>query len=167
MKLFLALLFAAMAAPLCHGAPPDRVVIHLLDPRGEFAGEETMPTQWQNREADVIGRRVLNIAEAKRLRALLRQELADDDNVPFCGHSPAYAVSITPPGKKTTTVTLCGTCGTWAKAGELRSLHGRAALEYLDQLLPLPDVFRPADGHLPEILAPFGERDSRSFADLD
>ena len=69
--------------------------MHLLDPRGAIAGAHTMPVEWSGRKADLIATRRLNAGEAKKLRTLLRKERADDDNVPFCGHSPAYAVAIT------------------------------------------------------------------------
>ncbi|MCD0458831.1 hypothetical protein [Roseiconus lacunae] len=160
MRTVLVLLIVICISPAFAGGPSDRVVIHLLDPRGAIAGEQTVPIEWKGGKADLIATRRLNVAEAKKLRALLRKELADDDHVPFCGHSPAYAVSITPNGKPTTTVTLCGTCGTWAKRGDLRALHGKASLEYLDALLPIPDIFRPVAGKPVEILNPFygGER---------
>lgn len=40
--------------------PRDRVVIHLLDPRGAIAGEQTMPIEWGNGKADVIATRLLS-----------------------------------------------------------------------------------------------------------
>ncbi|WP_372725245.1 hypothetical protein [Novipirellula sp.] len=96
MRILIATLLAAFAVAAHAGGLPDRVVIHRLDPRGAIAGEQTMSIEWNGRKTDLIATRRLNVAEAKKLRMLLRKELADDDNVPFCGHSPAYAVSITP-----------------------------------------------------------------------
>lgn len=145
----------------------ERVVIHLLDPRGAISGEETMSIQWRGGTADVIATRLLNIAEAKKLRILLRKELADDTNVPFCGHRPAYAVATTPAGKTTTTVTLCGSCFTWAQGGNLRALHGKVSLQYLDSLLPLPEVFRTIDGDPAEMLNPFFDGEQIPFDQLD
>ena len=167
MRTLLAILIVSSAVAAHGGGPPDRVVIHLLDPRGAIAGERTMPIEWNGGKADLIATRRLNVAEAKKLRIILRKELADDDNVPFCGHSPAYAVSITPEGRPTSTVTLCGTCGTWAKKGELRALHGKAAIEYLDLLLPLPDVFRPVEGKTPATILPFFDGEKLPFHQLD
>ena len=112
MQTLLTFLFFTYSLSALAGGPSDRVVIHLLDPRGAIAGEQTMPIEWKDETADVIASRRLNVTEAKKLQTLLRKELVDDDNVPFCGHSPAYAVAITPSGRKTATVTLCGTCGT-------------------------------------------------------
>ncbi|MCC9654365.1 hypothetical protein [Rhodopirellula halodulae] len=175
-------LIALLAVPASADPPRGRVVIHLLDPRGVIAGDHTMPTEWQNCRADVIGTRLLNRDETNRLRTLLRKELADDDNVPFCGHSPAYAVVVTVGEDakkrdgggaektvvtaKTNTVTLCGTCGTWARGGELRALHGNESLNYLDQLLPLPEVFRPVAGKRAPHLSPFTSGEPAPFEDL-
>lgn len=167
MRILLAFLILTFAASVDAGGPPDRVVIHLLDPRGAIAGDQTMSTEWNNGKTDVIGTRLLNIAEARKLRSLLRKELANDDNIPFCGHSPAYAVAVTSADKTTITVTLCGTCGTWAKQGDLRALHGNASLEYLDTLLPLPDVFRPVAGKPKQVLKPFAGGKKIPFQQLD
>ncbi|WP_222436202.1 hypothetical protein [Rubripirellula reticaptiva] len=157
MRLLTLALLTTFASLAFAGGRSDRVTIHLLDPRGAIDGDHTMPTEWKGGKTDVLGSRVLNISEAKALRTLLTKELADDDNVPFCGHSPAYAVTILPDGGTATTVTLCGTCGTWAKRGELRALHGKAALKMLDDLLPLPDVFQTLDGKPAKILDPFDD----------
>lgn len=159
------LILASTVAAHADGVP-DRVVIHLLDPRGAVAGEQTMPIEWGERRADVIATRLLNVTEATKLRALLRKDLADDKNFPLCGHSPAYAVAVTPDGKPTITVTLCATCGTWSKQGELRALHGKSSLEYLDTLLPLPDVFRHADGEPANTFTPTSDGKRTPFEHL-
>ncbi len=166
MRSFVALFTIAIVASVGAGEP-ERVVIHLLDPRGAIEDETTMSTQWQKREADILGMRRLNVAEAAKLKKILRKELADDPNVPFCGHSPAYAVTIKRPGKPSSMVTLCGTCGTWARNGDVKALHGKVALEYLDELLPLPDVFRSVDDKPAKILQPFSEEKPRPFVQLD
>jgi len=157
MRLQTLLLLIAFSASSFAGEPPDRVMIYLLDPRGAIDGTQTLPTELNGGKTDILGSRTLNVSEAKALRKLLAIELVDSDNVPFCGHRPAYAVAITPQGRATTTVTLCGTCGTWAKGGKLRALHGKLALEYLDVLLPLPDVFQTPDGKPTRILSPFDD----------
>tara|TARA_R110002049_G_C9132712_1_gene559118 strand:- start:519 stop:1079 length:561 start_codon:yes stop_codon:yes gene_type:complete len=166
MRHIAALLIALVTPAAFAGGLPGHTVIHLLDPRVVTFTSDTMPIEWGNAKTDVIGMRTLNATEAAKLHKLLRDELADDDNTPFCGHSPAYAVTVTQEGKPPTTVTLCGTCGTWAKRGELRALHGKAALEYLDKLLPLPDVFRPVDGKPAKPLVPFDDTPKRPFAEL-
>ncbi|QDU91591.1 hypothetical protein Pla175_50210 [Pirellulimonas nuda] len=167
MRNLLVTLIASFAVSAQAAGLPDRVVVHLLDPRGAIDGEQTIPTEWNGGKADLIGTRRLNVTEAKKLRILLRKELADDEDVPFCGHSPAYAVSITSRGKPTSTVTLCGTCGTWARNGDLRVLHGKASLEYLDTLLPLPEVFRPVAGKPAKILMPFHDGVKLPFQQID
>ena len=145
------------------GAPPDVVVVHLLDPRVVSVSDHTMPIEWQGLKTDVIAKRLLNASESRKLRDLLRKELSDDDKVPFCGHSPAYAITVKRDGKPPVVVTLCGTCHTWAKGGKLRVLKGNDSLAFLDSILPLPNVFRPRNGKVPAQALPSMEDNAKPF----
>lgn len=166
MRKIASLMFVLTAATAFAGGVPDRIVIYLLDPRLVEVTDDSMPIEWKKIRTDVLGTRKLNATESTKLTKLLRKELVDDDNTPFCGHSPAYAVTILREGRSPATVTLCGTCRTWARNGELRVLHGDAALEYLDKLLPLPDIFRPVGGKAAPILDSFEPRRRRPFHEL-
>lgn len=167
MRTLIVVLATLASLPALAVDPPARVVVHLIDPRVVTFTDQTISTQWHDAKTDVIATRTLTVSEGRRLRKLLTDELAEDGNVPFCGHSPAYAVAVTPHGKATTTVTLCGTCGTWAKNGDLRALHGKSSLQYLEALIPLPDVFRSVGGTPPRILDPFDDRKKLPFYLLD
>tara|TARA_R110002073_G_scaffold7747_9_gene43704 strand:- start:5392 stop:5682 length:291 start_codon:yes stop_codon:yes gene_type:complete len=57
MRILIATLLAAIAVAAHAGGPQDRVVIHLLDPRGAIAGEQTMPTEWNGGKTDLIATR--------------------------------------------------------------------------------------------------------------
>ncbi len=107
MRTLFLLLVAVATSDIEAADPNDRVIIYLLDPRIVATDrKEAMSIEWNDAKTDVIATRKLNLSEARRLRELLKKDLIDDDNVPFCGHSPAYAVSITRAGKPTNTVTL-------------------------------------------------------------
>ena len=166
MRLTTLLLFSLLPCLLHADEPADRVVVHLLDPRGAISGETTFPTEWNDGKAELLGTRRLSTSEANILRELLRTELTENDNVPFCGHHPAYAVVTTPNRRSSSSVTLCGTCWTWAEGGERRVLGGKKAIEYLGTLLPLPSVFRGDDGE-PLSNSPFDDHDERPFHLMD
>ncbi|WP_236621430.1 hypothetical protein, partial [Rhodopirellula sallentina] len=127
-------LSASSVTSLHADEPAQRVAVYLLDPRGAISGTNTLPTEWKGGAADILGTRYLSASEAHRLNKLLRIELTNDDNVPFCGHRPAYAVVTSTKGQSPNSVTLCGGCWTWAQKGKLRVLGGKRTLEYLNSL---------------------------------
>ncbi|MGB7324088.1 MAG: hypothetical protein WBD31_04405 [Rubripirellula sp.] len=167
-RLLLIVIFASIGGIAFAGDADTRCIIHLIDPRGVAASEQTIPTGYGKARADILGTRTLSTSESRQLLSLLKTELVDDANVPFCGHSPAYAVQVSRSGMPTRTVTLCGFCGTWARDGELRALHGKKSLQYLEVLLPLPDVFRGVAklSDLPGV-SPFGGTPTTPFYKLD
>lgn len=121
--------------------PTEKVVIHLIDPRIVALTDNTIRTESGSGKTDIIATRTLTQSEAHKLLQLLKVELVEDKNIPYCGHHPTYAVQLVNNGAITKSVTLCGLCGTWAWKGEMRVLHGKSSLAYLEELLPLPDVF--------------------------
>ena len=129
----------------------DRIEVRLIDPRIVTHTTDTIGIGYSNAKTDVIALRRLTQSESSKLRPLLKAELSSSRDVPFCGHSPAYAITITTAKGKASTVTLCGLCGTWARDGDLRVLKGKLALEYLRELLPLPDVFSSVN-RLPDLM---------------
>ncbi|TWT33712.1 hypothetical protein KOR34_35450 [Posidoniimonas corsicana] len=141
MRAVFAVLFIQLASSLASGAEP-RYVVQMLDPRVVAVTEDTLPIEWGNKKTDVIATRKLLDSEAKLLLNLLKEELTTSTDVPFCGHHPAYAVQEIVDGKVTNTATLCGLCHTWARGGKLRVIKGDKSLNYLNSLLPLPDVFK-------------------------
>lgn len=146
----------ASATKRCAAGEPSRhVIVHMLDPRPGTRTDHTLVTKDGKAAADIIATRILSASEAKTLYDLLKVELADDDNIPFCGHYPAYAVQVARENAKPATVTLCGVCGTWERDGELKALHGKKSLELLEKLLPLPDVFSFDDKKPSEVLSAF------------
>ena len=136
------------------------VTLRLLDPRVVTDTGHTITIAWGNKKADVIGKRILTASESQKLLALTKAELTDNDNVPFCGHYPAYAITIEKPGTKT----ICGLCMTWAEKNELRALGGKRLLEYLESLLPLPDYF--ANLEKPQDVIVFAENKTTPFYKL-
>lgn len=119
------------------------ITIRLLDPRIVTNTSNTMNLQLTDDEnTDIIASRTLTKSEKRKLLEMLDRELTDDEDVPFCGHSPAYAVLYhDKSGKLRSAQTLCGLCKTWAGKGNLRAIKGKEALTYLEKLLPLPDYF--------------------------
>lgn len=127
---------------LCRAAFADeRIVIYLLDPRVVTNTTQTFPIGWENRKTDIIASRSLSETESLELRSLLEDELGSNTNVPFCGHWPAYGVTILQNNKPISSVTLCGLCMTWAKGGSLMVLEGNKAIDFLMKKLPVPDAF--------------------------
>ena len=118
------------------------ITVRLLDPRVVANTAQTMSIEWNDLKTDIIATRTLTRSERDILLKLAEAELTDDDNVPFCGHYPAYAIlHRRKDGSVAKTQTVCGLCMTWASAGELRAIKGKQTLEYLQKLLPLPDYF--------------------------
>ena len=132
----------ALLACTCSAGELVRYRIHAIDPRGVHFTDKNIPIFHDDKRADIIGIRELTVEESSILNALLVKELSPNTDVPLCGHFPGYAVEVREGKNQGSMVTLCGTCLTWAKPGGLFALSGREALAYLDQLLPLPDVFR-------------------------
>jgi len=126
-------------------AEPIRYRIYAIDPRGVHFTEHHLPTFYADKRADVIGSRSLTNAESAILEGFLKEELSKSTDVPFCGHSPGYLVEITQGGNRGGMVTLCGLCGTWSGLSGLFALSGKKSLVYLDELLPLPEVFKSLD----------------------
>ncbi|MGB7344605.1 MAG: hypothetical protein WBD20_10350 [Pirellulaceae bacterium] len=118
-----------------------RTVVWQIDPRIVTITNDTLPIEWKGLKTDVIAKRYLTKHEAKELSTLMREELTASTQVPFCGHNPAFAIVTQTRDGKTERSTLCGLCGTWGRNGELRVLAGRKTLAYLEELMPLPDVF--------------------------
>lgn len=130
----LALLICATNSGL---ADEPIVTLRLLDPRVVTNTDDTFFIAWGRHKTDVIAKRILTASEAKKLHELAEQELTDNENVPFCGHYPAYAITIENRGTKT----VCGLCMTWAEKNRLRVLDGKKLLAFMETLLPLPDYF--------------------------
>jgi hypothetical protein len=140
MKLRILVLFILLVAAV--KAESIRYRIYAIDPRGVRFTEKFLPTFFDGKQADVIGSRDLTISESEKLAGLLKKELSQSKDVPFCGHSPGYLVEILKGENKGGMVTLCGFCSTWAGRSGLFVLDGKESLNYLDTLLPLPEVFR-------------------------
>ena len=68
------------------------VTVRLLDPRVVANTAQTMSIEWNDVKTDIIATRTLTRSERDTLLKLAEVELTDDDNVPFCGHYPAYAI---------------------------------------------------------------------------
>lgn len=119
----------------------DLFTIHLLDPRVVTHTEKTMSTEWQQK-TDVLGSKDLTDKQVATLRPILRAELIPKANDNFCGHQPIYAIQRSRAGNVMSTITLCGMCGTWARAGQRNNLGGMKSIDYLDTVLPIPGVFK-------------------------
>lgn len=140
MNLRLLVLFVLLVSVV--KAESIRYRVYAIDPRGVHFTEKIMPTFFDGKQADVIGSRDLTISESGKLAILLKKELSPSKDVPFCGHSPGYLIEIIKGENKGGMVTLCGFCSTWAGRSGLFVLDGKESLNYLDALLPLPEVFR-------------------------
>jgi hypothetical protein len=145
--------------------PAERTVVHLLDPRIVRLTQNTLETNYGDDKTDIIASKTLSKSEARKLWALLDEELEDNTDVPFCGHFPAYAVQVYRGDKLISSTTLCGLCMTWAKKNEFKRLKGKESLTLLQSFIALPDVF--AKKSVPDLLEmkkkpvlPFYELDS-------
>jgi hypothetical protein len=127
-------------------AEPVRYRIYTIDPRGVHFTEHHLPTFFEDKRADVIGSRNLTNTESEMLAGFLKEELSKSTDVPFCGHSPGYLVEVTQGSNRGGMVTLCGLCGTWSGRSGVFALSGGKSLTYLDELLPLPEVFKSLNG---------------------
>lgn len=157
----IAVLLAILATARGAAFADERVVtLRLLDPRVVTNTDDTFTIAWGGKKTDVIAKRILTASEAQKLTAIAKQELTDNENVPFCGHYPAYAITVEREGTKT----VCGLCMTWAEKNKLRVLGGKKLLDYLESLLPLPDYFANLDS--PQDVIIFGEHDKTPFYNL-
>lgn len=141
------------------------VTVRLLDPRVVANTSATMSIEWGDEKTDIIASRTLTRSERDALVKLVNTELTDDDNVPFCGHYPAYGILYRrKDGSIAKTQTVCGLCMTWASDSKLRAIKGKQALEYLQKLLPLPDYF--ADPKTAKDVVIFAENKQVPYFDL-
>lgn len=121
--------------------PTERTVVYLIDPRIVTLTKHTIKTHYGDDKTDIIASRTLSKSEARDLWVLLNEELEDNANVPFCGHSPAYAIELYRGDKLVSSTSVCGLCMTWARKGEFKRLKGKKSLGMLEKLISLPDVF--------------------------
>ena len=137
------LTIVTMASTAISQEPEGEVVtIRLLDPRIVTNTPDKMGIEWGDEKTDVIASRTLTKTQTQELKKRTYLGLSADDNVPYCGHYPAYAiVHRQRSGKIVKTETICGLCKTWASDGKLRVLKGKEVLDYLEKILPLPAYF--------------------------
>lgn len=121
--------------------PSERTAVYLIDPRIVTLTRSTLKTHYGDDKTDIIASRTLTKSEARALWVLLDEELSDDTDVPFCGHSPAYAIQLFRGDKLVSSTSVCGLCMTWARKGEFKKLKGKKSLAALEKLIALPDVF--------------------------
>lgn len=118
------------------------VTVRLIDPRIVANTPDRMGIEWGKEQTDIIASRTLTKTQTQELKKRTDLGLSSDDDVPYCGHYPAYAIVYRQrSGNRVRTETICGLCQTWASDGKLRVLKGKEVLNYLEEILPLPAYF--------------------------
>ena len=128
--------------------------IVMVDPRLVTKTNDTQPVGYERKRSDVMGSVYLSYEEWVKLKGMLSTALTSSDNVPLCGHSPAYVIVETNRGKaRSGYFSVCGLCKTWCgPAGELRVLDDAQLMPFLTKVLPLPAAFSKVK-ELPDLMA--------------
>jgi len=126
--------------------------IVMVDPRGRATTKDTHPIGFEKQKADVMGSLSLSREESAKLKRILNSALTSSDNVPFCGHAPAYVIVQMDAGKAVSFVSVCGLCKTWCGPnGDLRVLDDGELMPFLTKALPLPPAFSKVKA-LPDLM---------------
>jgi hypothetical protein len=137
--------------------------IVMVDPRLITKTNDTYAVGYEKKRSDVMGSVYLSHAESLKLKAILSTALTSSDNVPFCGHAPAYVIVQMDGGKSVSFVSVCGLCKTWCGAtGDLRVLDDAQLMPFLTKALPLPSAFSKVQ-ELPHL---FDLDSKKSFLEL-
>ncbi len=137
--------------------------IVMVDPRLITKTKDTFPVGWEGKQSDVMGSVYLSHEESAKLKELLATALTTSDNVPFCGHAPAYVIVQMADGRQTGFVSVCTLCKTWSDSkGDLRVLDDSQLMPYLTKALPLPSAFSKVE-KLPDL---FDMDSTKSFLEL-
>lgn len=116
--------------------------IVMVDPRLMTKTNDTFPVGWEGRRSDVMGSVYLSHEESLKLDGILTTALTSSDDVPFCGHSPAYVIVQMDGGQQKGFVSVCALCKTWSDSkGILHVLDDSQLIPYLTKSLPLPSAF--------------------------
>jgi hypothetical protein len=135
----------------------------MVDPRLIARTNDTYSVGYEKKRSDVMGSVYLSHGESWKLKAILSTALTDSDNVPFCGHAPAYVIVQMDRGKTVSFVSLCSLCKTWCGAkGDLRVLDDSQLMPFLTKVLPLPSAFSKVQ-QLPDL---FSLDSNKSFLEL-
>jgi hypothetical protein len=137
--------------------------IVMVDPRVITKTNDTYSVGYEKKRSDVMGSVSLSHAESVKLKTILVTALISSDNVPFCGHSPAYVIVQMDSGKAVSFVSVCGLCKTWCGVtGDLWVLDDAQLMPFLTKVLPLPSAFSKVQ-QLPDL---FNLDSKKSFLEL-
>jgi len=140
-----AMAIGSMARAEEEEAAPEPAVTYrivMVDPRVIVKTAETQAVGWQEKRSDVMGSVHLSREESAKLGGILAEALTSSENVPFCGHSPAYVIVRLNDGKPAGWVSVCFLCKTWCDGkGDLRVLDDSRLMPFLTGVLPLPPAF--------------------------
>ncbi|MFN0129860.1 MAG: hypothetical protein ACKV19_24610, partial [Verrucomicrobiales bacterium] len=153
---------STISYPCLNATLGHRSLRHRVSPRLAFLFFRHW-TPMEKKRSDVMGSVYLSHAESLKLKAILSTALTSSDNVPFCGHAPAYVIVQMDGGKSVSFVSVCGLCKTWCGAtGDLRVLDDAQLMPFLTKALPLPSAFSKVQ-ELPHL---FDLDSKKSFLEL-
>lgn len=115
----------------------------MVDPRCVKLTDNHIPVGYGELRADVMGSVNLSYEESAKLHKIMNGELTSSENVPFCGHSPAYVIFRLTKGGLPSYVSVCFLCSTWVSSrnSNLRVVADRELSGFLEKALPLPPAF--------------------------
>lgn len=128
----------------------------MVDPRCLKLTDDHVPVGFNGQRADVMGSVNLSYEESAKLHEIIKRELTSSENVPDCGHSPAYVIFRLTKGMPPSYLSVCFLCSTWVSSqnGYLRVVADRELSGFLEKALPLPPAFANV-------------KDLRTLSDLD